>query len=350
MPARRSGIAIVIIAAGLCASFVPAAETAPEELPSLSSQRARKLGAPLAPPYALVVRPRDPQYYNGVDAVALDPKSLRPTSRTPTVLSCNRVHASAAGEILCFSTSVPGRPGTLSTPTVYIHASDLTLRAQHPTGSSGTPSRARMSFDGRYVATTEFTRGHSYEGAGGVSFSTATQIAPAIAPELGENLEKWTVTRAGAKVTSVDLNLWGVTFSPSDSDRFYVTAFFDGVAHLGEGSMRTRAIAVLRDGVECPSFSPDGRRLAFKKRNGPTKWSPAILEVASMKETVFEVGHSVDDQIEWLDDDTLVYEVVSFPPIGKPSINLMSLRVGDPQPKEELWLQDARSPTFIRRK
>ena len=65
---------------------------------------------------------------------------------------------------------------------------------------------------------------------------------------------------------------------------------------------------VLRDGVECPSLSPDGKRIAFKSRiEGTNRWHIHVLDVATLADHPVAEKRSIDDQVEWLDDDTLVY-------------------------------------------
>ena len=65
---------------------------------------------------------------------------------------------------------------------------------------------------------------------------------------------------------------------------------------------------VLRDGVECPSLSPDGKRIAFKSRIGEeSRWRLRVLDVATLADHAVAETRSIDDQAEWLDDETLVY-------------------------------------------
>lgn len=321
-----------------------------DALPTLWPTPAQRLDLSLLkPPYAVVARPPSGQRFNGVDVVTLDPATLRPVTRSPTALTCLRVHASMRGEVLCFSIRVPTSGVQFGTPTSLFYAPDLTPLFTHFNGSKGLPSRARVSPDGVFSATTEFASGESYTGMSG-TFSTMTMILRNGAPDTASNLETWPVMQQGRRVTAADLNLWGVTFDPRQSDHFYVTAWFAGKPHLAEGSVAAHRITALRDSVECPSFSPDGKRLAFKKRIDASSWSPAVLDLATQRETVFDVGASVDDQIEWLDNHTLVYEVASHPLIGAPTSNLMALDIAAASPRPVLWLAGARSPAFVRRR
>ncbi|MET0830894.1 MAG: hypothetical protein ABWY62_00825, partial [Acidimicrobiia bacterium] len=113
---------------------------------------------------------------------------------------------------------------------------------------------------------------------------------------------------------AVDFNFWGVTFA-DDSNRFYATLGTGGSTYLLEGDVARRELTVLRDNVECPSLSPDGTRIAFKKRvDGggllePVRWQIHLLDLATMEETPVGDTRNVDDQVEWIDDDHLIYAV-----------------------------------------
>jgi dipeptidyl aminopeptidase/acylaminoacyl peptidase len=328
------------------AALLLSAMASAAELPRLSASELAAIDASIPRPFMLVTRASDREYHR-VELLTLDPKTLRPLTRTPTPLGCTRLHAADAGQVFCFTKVLPGKPKYYSGPTGYFYGSDFAQSTRYKT-SRGIISRARVSRDGRYVASTAFTTGHSYLGVGGSQFSTATFIANAKDGKSEEDIQQWSVLKAGKPITSTDLNLWGVSFDPKQSDRFFVTAYFDGAPHLAEGSVAAKRITIVRESVECPSFSPDGQRLAFKKRTGPTRWSPAVLNLQTMQETVYTVADSVDDQIEWLDASTLIYEVTDTPLVGKPSVNLVTLDLREAAPTQKLWLEDARSPTVVR--
>jgi Tol biopolymer transport system component len=114
----------------------------------------------------------------------------------------------------------------------------------------------------------------------------------------------------GRTYHAADLNFWGVTFA-SDDRAFYATMATKGTTYLVRGDLRTRTVTTLRTNVECPSLSPDGSRIAFKKRvKGLPKdapWHLYVLDLRTMRETPLAEGRSVDDQAVWRDDHTLVY-------------------------------------------
>jgi hypothetical protein len=213
-------------------------------------------------------------------------------------LACARVYF-AGGRGLCLA-AVEGGPGYEAT--IF----DSSLRALRRVPLAGLPSRARVSSDGRHGAATAFVDGHAYESPAG--FSTVTTIFDMhTGAELG-NLEEFAVTKDGRPFDAVDFNFWGVTFERANSDRFYATLHTGSHYYLVEGSVWRRAMRVLRDGVECPSISPDGTRIAFKSRIGDgDRWRLKVLDLDTLKAHAVAERASFDDQAEWLDASTLVY-------------------------------------------
>lgn len=171
----------------------------------------------------------------------------------------------------------------------------------------GIPSRARISPDGRWASVTSFVSGHSYAAGG---FSTQTLLLDLDQGKVVEDLERFKVMRDGHEVREVDFNLWGVTFA-NDNNRFYATLATGDHRYLVAGSLRDKRLEVVRDDTECPSLSPDNRRLAFKKRishgDGPLTWRLTVLDLETMTETPLAETRSVDDQAEWLDDANVLY-------------------------------------------
>jgi hypothetical protein len=191
-----------------------------------------------------------------------------------------------------------------------------------------------------------FVKGHNYMDAGSSQFSTLTEISVAGAgkPNTVNNLEKWPLMHKGEVVKAIDLNYWGVSFHPKNPQQFLVTAFFKGRAYLALGDLSTKSMKVLFEGVECPSYSPNGESVAFKKRMSSTRWSPAVLNLTTLKPVIFShIQQSVDDQIDWLDAKTLVYEIIDVPLVGNASVNLMTLDISGKNQPHKVWLKNARS-------
>ncbi len=220
-------------------------------------------------------------------------------------LRCERVHASgaAAGRGICLE----ARRGVLTT--YHAHLFDRALRTTATFDLAGAPSRTRVSADGRLAATTVFVSGHSYSAAG---FSTRTSIIDVEAGRMRvPDLETFTVIRDGQPFKAADFNFWGVTFTP-DGQGFYATLQTAGQQWLVRGDLAAQRMTLLTPGVECPSLSPDGRRIAFKRRvtgaGAGVMWQLVVRELATGHETLLaSETRNVDDQVEWLDDREIAY-------------------------------------------
>ena len=267
--------------------------------------------------------------------VALAPLGRPDGPRTITGLHCMRVYV-AAGHGLCLALD----DNVFSPYRLVFFGPDFTVRQEHPLG--GVPSRARVSPDGRYGASTVFVSGDSYASN---SFSTRTRIwAMDTGAELAE-LEQFRVRREGKEIHNPDFNFWGVTFA-RQAGIFYATLGTGGHRYLVRGDLSARSVEILRDGVECPSLSPDGTRIAFKQRagSGPVpEWRAAVLDLATLQDHPLAETRSVDDQIEWLDDDTVIYAVDTG--VGAPSIwSAPAAGGGEARP----FTSEADSPAVVR--
>ena len=238
--------------------------------------------------------------------VALAPLGAPGGPRQITDYACRRVHM-AAGHGLCLAEQ---QDALGSAYRARIFGADL--RTIHELPLAGLPSRARVSPDGRLGASTVFVNGDSYAVTG--AFSTRTSIYDMSAGTSLGDLETFAASKDGKRFESVDFNYWGVTFT-HQAGRFYATLGTGGHTYLVEGDVAARTVNVLRDGVECPSLSPDGKRIAFKQKAGggllEVKWRLSVLALDTLADHPLAETRNVDDQAEWLDDGTVLYSVES---------------------------------------
>ena len=268
--------------------------------PGTTAQPRTRLAAPPAAPYLMFV---DVSSSDAFKHVVLGPLP-DPAGVFVTPLVCERVYF-AGGRGLCLAdasdSDLPVRRWAV--------AFDGKFEQRHRFPLYGVPSRVRVSPDGHWAATTLFENGHSYAELG---FSTMTRVFDLETNTVAiDDLEELTVTRQGTVFKAADFNFWGVTFARG-GDTFYATLASGGRNYLIRGGVRAKTASVVHEGVECPSLSPDNRRIAFKKRIGGARgwWQIVVLDLETMAETpVWTETRSVDDQVEWLDSAHVMYHL-----------------------------------------
>jgi hypothetical protein len=219
-----------------------------------------------------------------------------------TPLRCERVHF-ASGRGVCLT----AERGFTTTYGAAVFDSEFRILSQFPL--AGVPSRVRVSPDGHRAAITVFVSGDSYAPG---SFSTRTTVLDTLTGESLFDLEQMHVERDGAPFKAIDFNFWGVTFE--SAARFYATLATGGRIYLVVGNVDTRQATVMRETVECPSLSPDGTRVAFKKRTqsgGRLAWRIHVMDLVTGAETPLGETRSVDDQVEWVDAARVAYGLPS---------------------------------------
>ncbi len=286
----------VLLLAGLAAAFVLHAAS--------RAGRPQAGGPALAAGTVTLARPDALAFLNSGQGphrgtLATVPADAPDAARTASELSCQRFHA-AAGTGVCLRST----PGALAQDNKAVIV-DAELRTVRSFPLAGTPSRARVSPGGRFAAWTVFVSGESY---GAAFFSTRTAILDTRTWKLDANLEEYAISMDGRDYRAQDVNFWGVTFA-KDDDTFYATLSTAGQTHLVKGSVSRRSVTTLAQNVECPSLSPDGTRIAYKKRvrAGASLWREHVMDLGTLRDHALAEKRSVDDQALWLDDRTLAY-------------------------------------------
>jgi dipeptidyl aminopeptidase/acylaminoacyl peptidase len=248
--------------------------------------------------------------------------------RRVSSLSCKRFYT-AGGRGLCLADASGPLPGSTA---VFV---DRGLTERRRVDVSGVPNRAKLSADGRMASWTTFVTGDSYAQAG--TFSTRTAIFDGETEVYASNIEG---TRVEGVKPAGDRNFWGVTFT-ADDRTYYATLSTAGKTYLIRGDAAEESAKVVRENAECPSLSPDGTRLAFKKRvpgDGARPWRQHVLDLTTMVETPLAETRGIDDQVVWLDDDTIAY--------GLPGEGIWAVRAdGEGAPRQ--LVPHASSPSVV---
>ena len=274
----------------------------------------------------------------GYGSVAVVPLAEPDGPRAVTPLRCDRLHF-AGGRGLCLASNLTpfwAPPSAFAFDAAFARGAGFSL--------GELPSRARVAADGRHAGMTVFVSGDSYAGP---DFSTRTTLVDLLTGSVLGDLEEFTVTRGGAPFRAADFNFWGVTFA-ADGNRFYATLGTGGRTYLVEGDLAARRMRVLREGVECPSLSPDGSRLVFKKRVAAGAWRLHALDLATLADRPLPETRSIDDQAEWLDDGHVLYGIVERSSSGNAtSSGIWVSSVDDGEPPR-LLVPQAASPAVVR--
>jgi hypothetical protein len=210
----------------------------------------------------------------------------------------------------------------------------------------GIPSRTRVSIDGALAGLTVFVSGHGYST---LDFSTQTLLVDFATGSVLADLETFKVIKDGAPIENPDFNFWGVTFTP-DAKNFFATLSTGGKHYLVRGDIAALTATVIHENVECPSLSPDARRVAYKKRlmeGNRVQWQLHVLELATGRETALSEKRSIDDQLEWLDNKHVLYSVPSTDDGSSPSTDVWQAAI-DARSPPKLFLRNAYSPAVAR--
>ena len=323
---------LTVVLLGSATAFVLDARPGPEDPARAGVGGTAALDAVLRGPHVLF---RNTDRAVGYGVVAAVPLSDPAGPRAYTDRRCDRLYGNRRATVC-----LRARQGMAGGFETEILDADWNVSRRWPL--PGIPSRTRLSPDGSLVASTVFVAGHSYLSTG---FSTQTQLRY-LDGRIFAELEQFALTLDGRRVRPRDRNFWGVTFA-EDGGTFYATAATGGRTWLVRGDLRKQTLTSVRRNAECPSLSPDGSRIAYKKRlPGPGgAWAIAVLDLAPGRETVLPETRGLDDQVEWLDDEVLLYALPRAEGAGTSDIWAIRVRPGA-QPT--LFIPQAVSPAVVR--
>jgi hypothetical protein len=324
----------------------------PDPSPTMPAASASVAVAAIGAPRLMFISTAADANYRQV-SVASMPRAGAPVAPSvPTPLRCERV-SFAAGRGICLQ----AERGLFTTYTAVLV--DERMQPRSSFKLEGSPSRTRMSSDGRVGAITIFLTGrlHGYASS---SFSTKTVLVDMAGGNVIGDLEEFSTWRDGKRFSAADFNFWGVTFA-RDSHTFYATLQTAAGApptrgrspqrartYLVRGDLGLRRLTVLHENVECPSLSPDNRLIAFKKRVSwdQDPWRLYLLDLATMTEAPIEAEHrSIDDQIEWLDDAHILYSAPRSSDSATTDVYLAPVAGGQ---AARVFLPAAQSPIVVR--
>jgi len=212
--------------------------------------------------------------------------------------------------------------------------------------ASALPSRARISPSGRFSSVTAFATGTSYVDIGEetTTFVTIDEIA---SKSRLRSTAQMDITSTDERYDNFAAQYWGITFV--DDDEFYVTGYFGTAPEIMRGSLETMTMEPTGWIGSCPSISPDGKTLVFKEQRQDGGFDLVAVDVATQEKRPLGETRSVDDQVEWLDNDTILYAL--HPDGGdnavQPEFDIWMLDIA-PGSEPVLFLPNADSPAVAR--
>jgi hypothetical protein len=215
-------------------------------------------------------------------------------------LSCTRVHF-AGGRGVC---TVPEPRGDDVVHVAYVF--DRTLAPGMRIELVGVPTRVRVAPTGRVAAITTYA--HEAEDAALVTTSIVVDLGSGA---VKADLSTFELDPVGAPANAAGGAVSGLAFE-RDGNRFFATLAVDAEPMLVAGSLSERRITALRTGVSNEALSPNGRRLIVKKLVEQRGfWQLAVIDLSTWEELELPQGpRSVDDQVEWLDSEHVLYHDV----------------------------------------
>ena len=224
----------------------------------------------------------------------------RESTRYVAELSCARV-AYAAGSGLCL---IEEPAGTTVTHAAFIFNRAFTRGRR--IDLSGIPTRARVSPDGRIAAITVY--GEEHLPGGEERLASWSVIVDVAAGRVVADLRDFKIDRGDGPAFEGPLDFSSVAFA-HDSNRFFATVTTTAERYIVAGLVDARRMTVVASGLASEALSPDAARLVAKQRVGDRgRWQVVVFDLGTKNAWPLNQGdRSVDDQVEWLDGEHVVY-------------------------------------------
>ncbi|MFT4595932.1 MAG: hypothetical protein ACI9TF_000169 [Paracrocinitomix sp.] len=311
------------------------ASQGPADEPNPTSAPLPESGPLLAPGEVMVVHRVPGEDYGRL--------AIRHIDGTRTLLdrTCMRVHiATDHGVCLAENEGV-----VASFTTTFFRAENL--NADIKSYASALPSRARISPGGTFSAVTAFVSGSSYADIGAET-TTIVTIDEIDSNQLLRGANQFTIASNEARFNNQNPQYWGVTFA-ADEDEVYITGFFGDMPEVMHGTLNNMTIEPTGWVGSCPSLSPDGETLVFKEMTADNNFELVAVNLETNTKHKLGETRPVDDQVEWLDNDTILYAL--HPEGGdtavQPEFDIWMLDIAEGS-EPELFLPNANSPAVAR--
>ena len=258
----------------------------------------------------------------------------RDDRRFVTALRCARVHF-AAGRGLCLQEVADGMT------TIYVaDLFDQALRPTHRLELAGVPTRVRVSPDGRLAAVTTYAEEDS---PAGERLAIESVLIDIDAGRVIADLREFALEPGPTGAIGGPFDFASVSFD-KDGDRLFATLSTPLERYVVVGSLRERRLRPLVADLAAEALSPDGTRLVVKRRVGERGfWQLLVLDLATLREHPLDQdGRTVDDQVEWLDTDRVMYHDATDQGTG------IWVATADGRSKPRLLVPDAFSPVAVR--
>jgi hypothetical protein len=285
---------------------------------------------PLPTPFIMFRTLAPPRAHGRIAMAALASSDVRHL----TSLRCARV-AYAGGRGLCLVEEAEGM--------VVDHVAEIFDRSFRRVGRlalAGVPTRVRVSPDGRIGAITTYAE---EESPAGERLAIESVLIDLNASQVLADLRDFRLDVSDAQTVVGPLDFASVSFD-RDPDRFFATLSTPTERWVIVGSLRERRLRLLKADFATEALSPDGNRLVVKQRVGDRGfWQLGVLDLSTLiAHTVNQNGRSVDDQVEWLDNDHLVYHDANDQGTG------VWVAATDGLSEPHLLIPDAFSPVVVR--